>query len=306
MKIIHISDLHLCGAHNSKNIDKTLELFDNISNEQFDHLVITGDIAHTGEKEDFITFREILQKHNLLDAYKTSVVIGNHDIFGGVVTAEDVVTFPGKCKNTNYKVKVREFYEHFRELFYGGIFPEDGSLYPYLKILDDFVLVGINSVDEYSLMKNPLASNGKIGKSQLRKLKSLITKPDLTGKRKIAMVHHHFSKFTKDSSTLNNPIWDRIEKSTMKLRRKKRILGSFNEAGINLVLHGHIHKASNYEKAGIRFVNSGDSVDNSNKKTIKYQVIDIDNEVASKQVEIYPEVEAHEKEENKSYTVGII
>lgn len=306
MKIIHISDLHLCGSHNSKNIDKTIELFDNITNEDFDHLVISGDIAHTAEKEDYITLREILQKYNLLDASKTSIVIGNHDIFGGVVTAEDVVNFPGKCKNTDYKVKVQEFYEHFRELFYGCVFPDDGSLYPYLKIVENTAFFGINSVDEYSLVKNPLASNGKISKSQLLALKNIAKKNDLSGKDKIAVVHHHFSKFTKDSTHLNNPVWDRIEKSTMKLRRKKRIVSVFSEVGIRLVLHGHIHKSSVYEKEGIKFVNAGDSVDNSHKKNIKYQLIDVDETIICKQMEYRLEPEPFETDETKTYPVGII
>lgn len=286
MKIIHISDLHLCTSYNSKNLDKTIALFEHISNAEFDHLVITGDITHTAEKEDFVTFREILQNFNLLDPLKTSIVIGNHDIFGGVVTAEDVINFSGKCKATNYERKVREFYEYFKELFIGCIFSDGETIFPYLKIVDNVVFIGMNSIAGYSLIKNPLASNGRISKIQIQELKRLLKKNVFTGKKKIALTHHHFSKFTKDTTHLNNPIWDRIEKSTMKLWKKKKTLNELKKMNVELVLHGHLHKGQNYQIDDTIFVNSGDSVDNSYKNIINYQIINLDDIITNTQIKI--------------------
>jgi 3',5'-cyclic AMP phosphodiesterase CpdA len=285
MKIIHISDLHLCSSHNFKNLDRTIALLEKINIEEYDHLVITGDISHTSEEVDFYTFRELLRECNLLEADKTSIVIGNYDIFGGVITAEDVISFSGKCKRIDYQKKVYDFHQYFKELLHGCIFPDNESLYPFIKIIDDVALIGLNSVDKYSFLKNPLATNGKIEKIQLQILKKICTEERFKSNTKIVLVHHHFSKFTKDTTHLNNPVWDRIEKRTMKLRRKKRILQMLNESEVKLVMHGHIHKASIYEISGIKFSNAGDSVDNSLSNTIKYQVIDIDDGAVLKQTE---------------------
>jgi 3',5'-cyclic AMP phosphodiesterase CpdA len=277
MKIIHISDLHLDYKNKINNFDKLISLLEYINKIGFDHLVITGDVTHTGQKYDLRSLRDLLFEYNLLNAKKTTIIIGNHDIFGGVVTAEDVVTFPSCCRKINFSEKVEEFHNYFSELYDNCIFPYGENKYPFIKLLDDIVLIGINSVAEYSLFNNPLASNGKIGKKQLKALRSELVNSKYENKTKIVLSHHHFAQFVKDSAHLNNPLWDKIEKNTMKLRGKKKILKTFRQSGIDLVFHGHIHKNCYYEKKGIRFINAGDSIDNTYRTNFRLNLIEIND-----------------------------
>ncbi|KXK42998.1 MAG: metallophosphoesterase, partial [Chlorobi bacterium OLB5] len=55
-----------------------------------------------------------------------------------------------------------------------------------------------------------------------------------------------------------------IERQTMKLRKKKKVIKKFSETGISLVLHGHLHENREYHRKKIKFLNSGGSVLGSN------------------------------------------
>ena len=102
MKIIHISDLHLDTFYKQDNYIKTLLLFEYIADSGFDHVVITGDITENAEKSAFLMARNLLKKFNLLNPHKCTIIIGNHDIFGGVLLAEDILNYPKKCRLTNF------------------------------------------------------------------------------------------------------------------------------------------------------------------------------------------------------------
>ena len=65
---------------------------------KFDHLVITGDLTHNADYEDLEILRNLFQEYGLLNSERLSLVIGNHDIFGGPQAAEEVFQFPEKCK----------------------------------------------------------------------------------------------------------------------------------------------------------------------------------------------------------------
>jgi predicted phosphodiesterase len=49
----------------------------------------------------------------------------------------------------------------------------------------------------------------------------------------------------------------------MKLRGKKRLFKLFNEVGVDIVLHGHVHESKEYYRKGIRFLNAGASIKNN-------------------------------------------
>lgn len=117
MRIAHISDIHLNSDLRKNNIGKTKKLISLALEIGFDHLVITGDISDNSNEKDFVISRKILKTFDLLDSRKTSIVIGNHDIFGGVQTVNDVLNFPSKCLKTDFHEKVSQFGVYFAELF---------------------------------------------------------------------------------------------------------------------------------------------------------------------------------------------
>ena len=269
MKIAHISDLHLDVNYNKQNYYNTLLLIDYINSNSFDHVIISGDITENADPGSFEIARNILKKAGLLNKEKLTVVIGNHDIFGGVHLAEDIINFPGKCRKTNFHSKVNEFVYYFRESFEKNINPE-GNPFPFIKELDEIVITGFNSISGYSVVKNPFASNGKISKHKMDFVQKKLEQKNFSNKKLIAVTHHHFNKDLADSSPSSAAMWLAIEKQTMKLRGKKKIIRKFLQMGTELVLHGHQHVNSVYSRNNIRFVNAGGSIlgDNFGKLSI--------------------------------------
>ena len=81
MKIAHISDLHLNTIYSYSLENKA------------DHLVITGDLTDNASEKDFEILRNLFRKNGLLNSERLSLVIGNHDIFGGLQSAEEIFFF---------------------------------------------------------------------------------------------------------------------------------------------------------------------------------------------------------------------
>ncbi len=262
MRIAHISDLHLDKTYKKDNLKNTLKLLEYISDNDFDHVVITGDITENAEGSAFELARNIFKKHGLLNPEKLTLTIGNHDIYGGVHLAEDIVNYPNKCKTTNFKSKELEFEYYFRETFANEriIKPTAGRVFPFIKEFDDFVFAGLNSIAEYSVLKNPFASNGKIGFEQIDAVQKTLTKYHLHKKQIIILAHHHFCKDNIEPTSDSGSFWHTVEKQTMKLRGKKRILRQLRNTGAGIVLHGHLHESAEYYRKGIRFINSGGTI----------------------------------------------
>ncbi len=262
MKIAHISDLHLDIHHKRNSISDTVKVLEFISDNKFDHVIITGDITDLSESSSFLMARNIFKKFGLLNSEKLTLTIGNHDIFGGVHFAEDVIEFPARCKNTNYIGKIKEFAECFHECF-DKTQTVNNNTFPFIKEFDEFIIAGLNSIAGYSVLKNPFASNGRISSAQLSYLIELILGIGKISKRKIALTHHHFGKTdSNETGKTGTPgtIWQSIERQTMKLKRKKKILRVFSKIGIELVLHGHLHEISEYSRNRIKFINTGGSI----------------------------------------------
>ncbi len=272
MRIAHIADLHFTTFFRENNLFQIETVLKYAIDSGCNHIVITGDLTDNAEKKDFGILRNLLSELNLLDSKKLSIIIGNHDIFGGVQTAEDIIKFPGKCSRINYHRKVKEFYHFFPELFLECAIFDSKRIFPFAKILDNYLIVGLNSIAKYSKITNPFASNGKINKRQLIEMQNIFEK--FIDYKKIVLVHHHFNKIKPvDGTSLN--LWQNIEKQTMKLRKKKKLLNIFKQYGVELVLHGHYHESSKYRRKGIFFSNAGASLKGNIKDELNINMIDI-------------------------------
>ena len=259
MKIAHVSDLHIDAVNKKDNYPRALHLFEYINDTKYDHIFITGDITENGDIESMELARKLFGKFGLLSTDKLSIVIGNHDIYGGVHLAEDIINYPAKCRQTSFHKKVRQFGFYFREAFENT--KQTGkNLFPYIKELDEIIITGFNSNSHYSILKNPFASNGKISSQQLKDAEKLITETEHSGKLNFALTHHHFYREKNFNEESGSTIWHAIERQTMKLRGKKEIIKKFREMDINAVFHGHFHENRDYFRKKIRFLNSGASV----------------------------------------------
>lgn len=287
MKIVHVSDLHFDKDFKRNNIIKFERLLKFLNRTNTDHLVITGDISHGRRKEDYLILKDLLRKNDFLHTDKTSIVIGNHDIFGGVITAEDVIDFPNKCKETVYQNEIDDFFSIFSELFDSAIFPDGKKTFPYLKFVKEVLFIGINSNAKYSLVKNLFASNGKVSKTQFTDLQMLLQNHISELKKRIVLIHHHFSKLHQDLMDKKNPLWDKVEKTTMKLRGKKKLLELFKDHNVEMVLHGHVHQMGEYMREGIKFMNAGASIDNYDENKIQFNLINLTTEGVISSIESF-------------------
>ncbi len=291
MKIAHISDLHLDANNKRVNLLNTEKLLDHISANRYDHVVISGDITENAEVSGFELARKLFQKYGLLDPNKLTLTIGNHDIFGGVHLAEDILKFPSRCRAADFNEKVKTFCYFFREAFESTIKPAEDRFFPFIKELEEIVIIGLNSIAKYSPLKNPFASNGKISHEQTEAMHILLKEINTTGKKILVVSHHHFCKDSLDMTTGSGSIWQAIEKQTMKLRNKKRVIKNLKKAGAEIVLHGHLHESTAYSRKGLKFLNAGGSIPGVNSGTIRFNEIEISKGELSHRIVIHETAE---------------
>lgn len=239
-KIAHISDTHVTPEYARQNILKLKSLLSQVVDENYDHVVITGDIAGHGEERDFRSVRRILKYFGLLHFEKLTVTIGNHDIFGGVHRAEDLLQFGRHCRSVNYSEKINLFERAFKETFPEKAY-ESERVFPFVKIIGPVVFIGINSVRPFHPVLNPVGSNGHVSDRQLQAVERILSHPSVNGLTKIAVIHHHFDKYRPYSSSFADRLYHLFESRTLKLHERKRVQKIFGQLGVNAVLHGHTH-----------------------------------------------------------------
>lgn len=258
MKIAHISDLHIDAVNNYENYLHSEQLLEFICSRNFDHIIISGDVTENGDKSSFELARNLFKRFGLLKPEKLTLTIGNHDIYGGVHLAEDIINYPKRCMATSFYRKVNEFVYYFREAF-DNVKQVHDNVFPCLKVVDELSIIIFNSNTFYSYLKNPFASNGKISNTQLKNAGKLLENK-LNIKKIIAVTHHHFNKPEIDHDLGGGAVWQAIEKQTMKLRGKKKIISEFRNLNISAVLHGHLHENREYIRKNLKFLNAGGSV----------------------------------------------
>jgi 3',5'-cyclic AMP phosphodiesterase CpdA len=258
MRVAHISDLHISSRHHRRNIRNARRLLEYIDRLGVDHLVITGDITADARPQELELARNLLLSFGFLNSRRLSIVPGNHDIYGGVHEAEEILTFPRRIRETDYDGGLEAFRAAFAEAF-EGVRTAGASAFPFSRFVGDTVIVGLNSIARYSRVKNAFGSNGHVGDGQKAAVAALIAQPEVCGRARIVLIHHHFHKLRSSSAGAVHSVWGAIERQTMKLRGKKDLLKLFARSDVSLVLHGHYHEMRDYTRGGIRFLNAGGS-----------------------------------------------
>jgi len=243
MRIAHLSDVHvldLTGVRAWRYLNKRLTGLANLVGSRrdahpvrileaavesltaapVDHVVITGDLSNLALESEFTRARDLIAPLGGYD--RLSVIPGNHDIY------------------TRGSARSRRF-----ESFFGELMWRDGEpqVYPWFKDLGDAKLVGFNS----AFPTAPLMAVGGVDPEQLGRLAELSDRGALTGGAAVALVHHN----------LHPRGWrkDRMHG----LQNRDEFARACSEAGVDVILHGHTHKAHRFTRDGITVIGCGSS-----------------------------------------------
>ena len=270
--IAHLSDPHISRKYYREHIKSFKMLLRSILTAGADHVVVTGDITSTADEDDYLLAREIFHTLGLLRSDRLTVVPGNHDIFGGPHRAVDVLSFPDHIRSVDYQRRLQLFQNVFAETFEGVRPLGDSSMFPFTKQVGPFSLIGMNSIPPWSFRSNPLGTNGALGDEQFEALSALASVPVDPGSRRVGILHHHFSDLSADDA-VSNGMWRRVESSTMRMRKRRKLLRLMRNAEVQVVLHGHIHRNELYEHEGIRFANGAGAVCDDPVRFLKYNIL---------------------------------
>jgi 3',5'-cyclic AMP phosphodiesterase CpdA len=287
LKIAHLSDPHVnLKFHPTHHLRLRNVLIHAIEEEKVDHIVITGDLTSNADQRDLLACRKLFKELDLLHPERLSLVVGNHDIYGGPHLAEDLLAFPGRCRSRDYDLHLKIFYEYFAETFRGT----HGGVMPYAKILGPVALLGLNSIARAGAIKNPVGSNGRISVEDMKKLRELLALQEvLDAEHRIVLMHHHLFRRHDPENNHTYPgarrmVW-RIEDETLRFRGKREFIELLKEGDVETVLHGHLHYTSEGDTKGIRCINGGGAVYPMNPEAgLSYNLLKVENQDISVEI----------------------
>jgi len=255
VKIAHISDLHISGMQDRRQLGFLDRMLDHFNTEGYDHLVISGDLSNSANPADWKIIREKLVSHGLYQWERTTVIAGNHDL----INLEEEMRFYNalnplpRVRKKAFDRKVLEFCVFFQELITGE--EQGNKAYPFIKIINyssvKIAIAALNSVYPWYPADNPLGARGSISAGELRALSHAHALASLSDCFVIGLCHHAYKVYGTDS-----PI-DQAFDWTMELKNRDEFLGVMKLIHARLVLHGHFHRFQSYGVNDITFINGG-------------------------------------------------
>ena len=125
-----------------------------------------------------------------------------------------------------------DFKNYFFECFEEAYFPVPNEIFLYAKLIDDIVIIGINSIAKYSKIKNLFASKGLIEKKQMIGLEQILSHEKYRNKRKIILIHHYFSRHFSHTFDNNLSFLQKLESRANKLCKKRKLMKSKSNSSI--------------------------------------------------------------------------
>jgi 3',5'-cyclic AMP phosphodiesterase CpdA len=117
MRIAHLSDPHINLKYHPQHLPRLRRTLEDALQKGAEHIVISGDITSNADIRDLKTARRLFESLGILKSSKLTVVPGNHDIYGGPQIADDVLSFPERCRKTNTGERLAIFQEILQSSF---------------------------------------------------------------------------------------------------------------------------------------------------------------------------------------------
>jgi len=246
--IAHISDLHIAGSGDRRQLQDLDRMLEHLNVSGFDHLVISGDLSDRGRTEDWEIVKDKLVSHGWYHWEKTTVVAGNHDL----IRLEEEMRFYNALnplqglRERACRQRAESFCRFFRELVTGG--DDTDPAFPFIKVMRfpaaSVAIVACNSVRAWSPADNPLGARGHINPSELRAITAPRVREALAGSFVIGLCHHALKVYGTDR------LLDQAFDWTMELKNRQEFLQAMLEIDAKVVLHGHFHRFQTYRAEG--------------------------------------------------------
>jgi 3',5'-cyclic AMP phosphodiesterase CpdA len=180
-----------------------------------DHVMITGDFTATSLPSEFDAARAALAP--LLESgLETTVIPGNHDVYVRSALRDRLFERAfGRWARTEWQA--HEFPASVR-----GLYP-----FPLVRLLGrDVALIALRDARPAWL----LDSSGRVGPAQRSMLRALLGAPELAERTKVLALHYGLRRRDRSPDTHRHG-----------LRDAEAVLRIAEEAGVSLVIHGHLH-----------------------------------------------------------------
>lgn len=181
------------------------ELIADLKAQHPDHIAVTGDLVNIALPLEIIGARQWLDEIGQPD--QVSVVPGNHDAY-----------VPGALKKA---VSAWRPFMTGDNNVAGGSTPE--VVFPYVRRRGDVAIIGVST----GRATGPWFATGRLGSSQARKLREILTELDKENLFRVVLIHH--------------PPFKRATHWHKRLSDSSRVRAVLKRAGAELVLHGHTH-----------------------------------------------------------------
>ena len=255
VRVAHLSDLHIAGKNDLRQLDRLDRLLDEIVRKGYDHLVMTGDLIDTANPDDWLIVRDALARHGLFEIGRVTVLPGNHDL----INLEEELRFYHALNpdDSGRRRRVKERLDRFCAVFRPLIVDngDAGAGFPLVKVLRfgeiSIGLVAVNSILPWSGSDNPLGARGYVSREAMLALVGKPVVDALSGSFVIGMCHHAYRVYGTDA------LVDQAFDWTMEFKNREEFLGAMKILGARLVMHGHFHRFQTYQADNLTFINGG-------------------------------------------------
>jgi 3',5'-cyclic AMP phosphodiesterase CpdA len=169
-----------------------------------DHLALTGDMCNIALESEWAAALHWIEATQF-PADRVTVIPGNHDAYVAKVVKGGV-------------------FERMFAPYQTAELRADKAVYPFVRLRGDVALICTST----GVPTGDTGAWGRVGESQLARLESLLTAPEVKSRRRVVLIHHP-------------PLVNRAGEER-NLRDRAAVQALLTRTGADLVLHGHDHR----------------------------------------------------------------
>jgi 3',5'-cyclic AMP phosphodiesterase CpdA len=276
MRLAHFSDLHLLSSEGvrllqlaNKRWIGAMNLLTNrgrhyhtrafedmivdLNQQRVEHILCTGDITNLAFEKEFAFARERFDRL-ALGPHNVTVLPGNHDAY----VAEGVGLFAAVFADYATTDPGWDWTDADRD---GA---DDDLHWPIVRVRGELALIGVST----SRATPWFTAYGRVGAGQLARLSRVLADSRVAGKVRVVAIHHP-------------PAGKRAQSRIRGLRDHEAFAAVIQQAGAELVVHGHEHRDMTESLLGptgsvvVRGVPSGTYANDRPERTARYRIFEI-------------------------------